>query len=61
MVLTMKIATEFKPFKLSKIVEVSHNTKKFIFELQTPETILGLPVGQHITLRYGTLYYQVSM
>jgi len=46
-------ATEFKPFRLSRIESVSHNTKKFTFSLATPETRLGLPVGQHITLRFG--------
>jgi len=45
-------ATEFKPFRLSRIESVSHNTKKFTFSLATPETRLGLPVGQHITLRF---------
>lgn len=44
--------TEFRPFKLCKREEISHDTRRFTFALQTPETVLGLPVGQHITLRF---------
>lgn len=43
---------EFQKFKLSKRVELNHDTRLFTFALQTPETLLGLPVGQHITLRF---------
>lgn len=45
-------ADEFQDFKLSKKVNVSHDTRLFTFSLQTSETKLGLPVGQHITLRF---------
>jgi len=45
-------ADEFQNFQLSKKVNVSHDTRLFTFSLQTPQTILGLPVGQHITLRF---------
>lgn len=45
-------ATEFEPFELSKIYQVSHDTKRFTFKLATPETPLGLPVGQHISFRF---------
>ncbi|XP_063800565.1 NADH-cytochrome b5 reductase 2 isoform X2 [Pseudophryne corroboree] len=31
-------------------MEISHDTKKFRFGLPTSETILGLPVGQHVYL-----------
>lgn len=34
-----------------KIV-VSHDTRQFTFDLQTPKTLLGLPIGQHISLRF---------
>ncbi|XP_060074044.1 NADH-cytochrome b5 reductase 3-like isoform X2 [Ylistrum balloti] len=36
--------------KLSDKKEISPNTRKFRFDLPTPEHILGLPVGQHIDL-----------
>jgi len=43
---------EFQPFALIRKEEVSHDTRRFTFALQTPKTILGLPIGQHITLRF---------
>jgi len=43
---------EFQKFKLTKRVELNHDTRLFTFALQTPTTLLGLPVGQHITLRF---------
>ncbi|KAJ7560391.1 hypothetical protein O6H91_04G127500 [Diphasiastrum complanatum] len=36
-------------FRLVKRTQVSHNVVKFRFGLQTPTTILGLPIGQHIS------------
>lgn len=36
------------PFKLAHRKDLSHNTRLFRFALQTPETKLGLPVGQHM-------------
>lgn len=45
-------ADEFQPFRLIERVEISHDTRQFTFALQTPKTLLGLPVGQHISLRY---------
>ena len=38
------------PFKLVKREEVSHDTRKFRFELQSPNHVLGLPVGNHMYL-----------
>ena len=46
-------ADEFQDFKLAKKEIVSHNTRRFTFALQTPTTRLGLPIGQHITLRFA--------
>jgi cytochrome-b5 reductase len=43
---------EFQKFKLTKRVELNHDTRLFTFALQTPTTVLGLPVGQHISLRF---------
>ena len=36
------------PFKLTHRKDLSHNSRLFRFALQTPETKLGLPVGQHM-------------
>ncbi|KAJ7971979.1 NADH-cytochrome b5 reductase [Quillaja saponaria] len=41
----------FKDFKLVKRVQLSHNVAKFRFELATPTSVLGLPIGQHISCR----------
>lgn len=38
--------------KLIERLELSHDTLLFRFGLQSPEHILGLPVGQHIALSY---------
>ena len=42
--------TEKRPFKLIKKEIVSHDTRKFTFELPSPDHILGLPVGNHMYL-----------
>nr|KAJ0213364.1 hypothetical protein LSAT_V11C400225460 [Lactuca sativa] len=41
----------FKEFKLVKRTQLSHNVAKFRFELPTPTSVLGLPIGQHISCR----------
>lgn len=41
----------FKQFKLVKRTQLSHNVAKFTFELPTPSSVLGLPIGQHISCR----------
>ncbi|KAE8660052.1 NADH--cytochrome b5 reductase 1 [Hibiscus syriacus] len=41
----------FKDFKLVKRQQLSHNVAKFTFELPTPTSVLGLPIGQHISCR----------
>lgn len=43
---------KFIPFKLIDKVELTHDTRRFVFALQTPETVLGLPIGQHISFRF---------
>ena len=43
---------EFQPFKLIKKESLSHDTRRFTFALPTPTTKLGLPIGQHITLKF---------
>ncbi|KAF5475716.1 hypothetical protein F2P56_007492 [Juglans regia] len=39
----------FKKFKLVKRKQLSHNVAKFTFELPAPTSVLGLPIGQHIS------------
>ncbi|GFP91093.1 NADH--cytochrome b5 reductase 1 [Phtheirospermum japonicum] len=41
----------FKDFKLVKKTQLSHNVAKFKFALPTPTSVLGLPIGQHISCR----------
>lgn len=43
---------DFKPFSLIKKEVLSHDTRRFTFALQSPTTKLGLPIGQHISLRF---------
>ncbi|XP_028766846.1 NADH--cytochrome b5 reductase 1-like [Neltuma alba] len=42
---------DFKEFKLVKRTQLSHNVAKFTFKLPTPTSVLGLPIGQHISCR----------
>ncbi|EGG13857.1 NADH-cytochrome b5 reductase [Cavenderia fasciculata] len=44
-------AKEYKKFKLQKKIIVNHNTRIFRFELPNATDRLGLPIGQHISLR----------
>jgi len=41
----------YQRFLLVNKTSISHNTRLFRFALQTPETVLGLPIGQHISLK----------
>ncbi|PWZ16754.1 NADH--cytochrome b5 reductase 1 [Zea mays] len=41
----------FKEFKLVEKRQLSHNVAKFKFALPTPTSVLGLPIGQHISCR----------
>ncbi|XP_010274919.1 PREDICTED: NADH--cytochrome b5 reductase 1 [Nelumbo nucifera] len=41
----------FKEFKLVQRTQLSHNVAKFRFALPTPTSVLGLPIGQHISCR----------
>mmetsp|Transcript_2460 Transcript_2460/g.3357 ORF Transcript_2460/g.3357 Transcript_2460/m.3357 type:complete len:318 (+) Transcript_2460:191-1144(+) len=43
---------EFQPFQLIQKESISHDTRRFTFALQTPTTKLGLPIGQHISLKF---------
>ncbi|GMI97332.1 NADH:cytochrome B5 reductase 1, NADH:CYTOCHROME B5 REDUCTASE 1 [Hibiscus trionum] len=42
---------EFKEFELVKRTQLSHNVAKFRFALPTPTSVLGLPIGQHMSCR----------
>jgi len=42
---------EYQHFRLVDKTIVSHNTRLFRFALNHPDEILGLPIGQHISLR----------
>ncbi|KAG6750836.1 hypothetical protein POTOM_045351 [Populus tomentosa] len=44
----------FKQFKLVKRVQLSHNVAKFTFALPTPTSVLGLPIGQHISCKFSS-------
>jgi len=42
---------EYQHFKLVEKKIISHNTRLFRFALPNPTDILGLPIGQHISLK----------
>ena len=42
--------TKFQELPLTEKTIISHNTAIYRFALPTPSTILGLPIGQHISL-----------
>ena len=37
------------PFKMVKKEEITHDTRRFTFALQTPQHVLGLPVGEAVS------------
>jgi cytochrome-b5 reductase len=45
-------ANEWQDFPLIEIEEISSDVKRFRFGLQSPEHILGLPIGQHISFKF---------
>mmetsp|Transcript_14409 Transcript_14409/g.18880 ORF Transcript_14409/g.18880 Transcript_14409/m.18880 type:complete len:300 (-) Transcript_14409:33-932(-) len=42
---------KYIPFKLIEKEEISHDTRRFRFALQSKDHVLGLPIGQHISFR----------
>lgn len=42
---------EYKKFKLRSRTEINHNTRLFRFDLPNPDDVLGLPIGQHLSLK----------
>ncbi|CAN0089370.1 unnamed protein product, partial [Phaeothamnion confervicola] len=43
---------EYQDFRLQEREEVSHDTRRFRFALPSPSHVLGLPIGQHISLKF---------
>jgi len=44
---------EFTPMPIVKKESLSHDTRRFVFALPNgPDGLLGLPIGQHITLKF---------
>lgn len=57
-------AEKWIAFPLIDIEKISHDVKRFRFALQSKEHILGLPIGQHISLKYidaEGLYFFISI
>ncbi|CBJ30200.1 conserved unknown protein [Ectocarpus siliculosus] len=42
----------YAPFRLQEKVELSHDTRMFRFALQSPKHVLGLPIGQHVSMKF---------
>ncbi|KAG2618494.1 hypothetical protein PVAP13_3NG079622 [Panicum virgatum] len=49
----------FREFKLVEKRQLSHNVAKLKFVLPTPTSVLGLPIGQHISCRFGYVFYHL--
>lgn len=45
---------DYKKLPLAAIDQLSPNTVRYTFTLPTPTTILGLPIGQHVSIRGTT-------
>lgn len=42
----------WQTFKLTEIEKISHDVRRFRFALPTKDHTLGLPIGQHISLKF---------
>ncbi|KAF2138382.1 uncharacterized protein K452DRAFT_353213 [Aplosporella prunicola CBS 121167] len=42
---------EYKKLKLVRKDTLAPNVYRFVFELPTPQTVLGLPIGQHVAIK----------
>jgi len=47
-----KQGTPFTKVTLIQKVSVTHNTRRFRFALQTKDTVFGLPIGNHVLIRF---------
>lgn len=45
------LAAMGKSYQLAARTPVTHNTHRFTFALESPDSVLGLPVGQHVEVR----------
>ncbi|CAN0548834.1 unnamed protein product, partial [Laminaria digitata] len=45
-------AETYIPFMLEKKEVLSHDTRMFRFSLQSPLHVLGLPIGQHVSMKF---------
>lgn len=43
---------EWRPFKLTGVTKITHNTAAFRFALPTPDSVTGLETASCITVRY---------
>lgn len=43
---------QWQEFTLIEVEEISHDVRRFRFALQSPEHVLGLPIGQHISFKF---------
>ncbi len=46
--------SEFRSFPLIAVEQISPDTKRLKFALQSANHVLGIPIGQHVTLRFVT-------
>mmetsp|Transcript_1785 Transcript_1785/g.2495 ORF Transcript_1785/g.2495 Transcript_1785/m.2495 type:complete len:316 (+) Transcript_1785:304-1251(+) len=46
------MTADFTEFPLIQREELSHDTRKFTFGLPSEQHVLGLPIGQHMTLKF---------
>jgi cytochrome-b5 reductase len=49
--LDLLLPSNYNSFKLINKFNESHNTRRFVFALDSPTMRLGLPIGQHISIR----------
>lgn len=42
---------EFKGLKVARIDQLSPNTFRYVFKLPGPRDVVGLPIGQHVTVK----------
>jgi hypothetical protein len=43
---------QWQEFKLSEVEKLSHDVRRYRFALQSPNHVLGLPIGQHISFKF---------
>jgi cytochrome-b5 reductase len=43
---------EWRAFELIDVLQLTHDVKRYRFALQSSDHVLGLPIGQHVSLKY---------